>query len=154
MLAVLKNTNMTYKELAEVLFPDITLTMEDYEKIYPERNLKEGAKVTRIAPSPTGFLHIGTVYGAFIDKLMASPISQDDSINNAIVKSGQLSFMNFSIETGLAEIDSDTNNDGIIDDDVKIGKYIDAYELKPLKQSLSFSLFNKKLSLSQSSRAM
>lgn len=59
-------------------------------------------------------------------------------------------FMNFSIETGLAEIDSDTNNDGIIDDDVKIGKYIDAYELKPLKQSLSFSLFNKKLSLSQS----
>lgn len=61
-----------------------------------------------------------------------------------------LPFVNFSIDTGIAEIDSDTNNDGIIDDDVKLGKYLDTFEFKPLKQSLSFNFFNKKLSLSQS----
>ena len=59
-------------------------------------------------------------------------------------------FMNFSMETGIAEIDSDTNNDGEIDDEVKIGKYLDTFEFNPLKQSLSLSFFDKKLSLSQS----
>ena len=40
------------QKLAELLFPEITKTPEDYEKLYPERNLKEGARVTRFAPSP------------------------------------------------------------------------------------------------------
>lgn len=62
---------MDYKELSELLFPDITLTMEDYEKKYPERNLKEGAKVTRIAPSPTGFMHLGNLFGAITDERLA-----------------------------------------------------------------------------------
>ena len=46
------------QKLAELLFPEITKTPEDYEKLYPERNLKEGARVTRFAPSPTGYLTI------------------------------------------------------------------------------------------------
>ena len=45
---------MTNKDLANLIFPNITKTVEDYEKEYPERNLKEGACVTRFAPSPTG----------------------------------------------------------------------------------------------------
>ena len=45
---------MDYNRLAELLFPDVTLTPEEIEKRYPERNLPEGAKVTRLAPSPTG----------------------------------------------------------------------------------------------------
>lgn len=53
------NDNM---KLAELLFPDITLTPEDMEKKYPPRNLKEGSKVTRLAPSPTGFLHFGNLF--------------------------------------------------------------------------------------------
>ncbi len=50
---------MTNKDLAELIFPNITKTVEDYETMYPVRNLKEGAKVTRFAPSPTGYIHLG-----------------------------------------------------------------------------------------------
>ena len=50
---------MTNKDLANVIFPNITKTIEDYEKEYPKRDLPEGACVTRFAPSPTGFMHIG-----------------------------------------------------------------------------------------------
>ena len=50
---------MDYNLLAELLFPNIDKSPEDYEKIYPKRNLPEGAKVTRLGPSPTGFIHLG-----------------------------------------------------------------------------------------------
>ena len=52
----------TQKKLAELLFPDITETPADMEAKFPERNLKEGARVTRLAPSPTGFLHFGNLF--------------------------------------------------------------------------------------------
>ncbi len=62
---------MTNKELANLIFPNITKTIEDYEKLYPERNLKEGAKVVRFAPSPTGFMHIGNMMQAVINFVLA-----------------------------------------------------------------------------------
>jgi len=62
---------MTTKDLADLIFPNITKTIEDYEKEYPERNLKEGAKVTRYAPSPTGFMHIGNFYSVLVDYVIA-----------------------------------------------------------------------------------
>lgn len=55
---------MDYEKLAELLFPNITKKPEDYLKEYPKRDLKQGAYVTRFAPSPTGYLHIGGVYQA------------------------------------------------------------------------------------------
>lgn len=52
------------KELANLVFPNIDKTPEYYEELYPKRNLEEGAVVTRFAPSPTGFIHIGSLFTA------------------------------------------------------------------------------------------
>ena len=62
---------MDYNKLAELLFPHITRTPEEYEALYPPRQLPEGAKVTRLGPSPTGFIHLGNLYGAFVDERLA-----------------------------------------------------------------------------------
>lgn len=62
---------MDYNKLAELLFPHITRTPDYYEEIFPERKLPEGAKVTRLGPSPTGFIHLGNLYGAFVDERLA-----------------------------------------------------------------------------------
>lgn len=59
------------KELAELLFPDIDKTIEYYEELYPKRELEKKAKVTRLGPSPTGFIHLGNLYGALVDERMA-----------------------------------------------------------------------------------
>ena len=63
---------MTNRELAELIFPDVKETVEDLEKRYPPRNLPEGAEVTRFAPSPTGFLHTGSLFMALICRKIAS----------------------------------------------------------------------------------
>lgn len=63
--------NYDTNKLAELLFPDVTGTVAELEEKYPERNLKEGARVTRFAPSPTGYLHIGGLFGALVDVLTA-----------------------------------------------------------------------------------
>ena len=60
-------TNEERIELAELLFPNITQTRDYYEKKYPERNLGEGAMVTRYGPSPTGSVHLGNLLSAFAD---------------------------------------------------------------------------------------
>ena len=62
---------MNYNRLAELLFPDIKLTPADCELLYPERQLPKGAMVTRIGPSPTGFIHLGNLYNAIIGERLA-----------------------------------------------------------------------------------
>ncbi len=62
---------MNYKKLATLLYNDVTLTPEYFYEKYPERKLSPGAEVTRTAPSPTGFFHTGSLFGAMIDKLEA-----------------------------------------------------------------------------------
>jgi len=64
---------VTYKELADYIFSDINETIEDLEKRYPERKLPEGAEVTRFAPSPTGFLHLGSLFTS----LVANKVAKD-----------------------------------------------------------------------------
>ena len=58
-------------ELAELLFPNIKNTREYYENMYPERDLDEGAMVTRYGPSPTGSVHLGNLLSAFADMVYA-----------------------------------------------------------------------------------
>lgn len=56
----------TNKELADLIFPDVKKTIKDLDKRFPPRNLPDGAEVTRFAPSPTGFLHTGSLFTARI----------------------------------------------------------------------------------------
>ena len=62
---------MDYQALAELLFPDVTATPEELEARFPQRNLPEGAVVTRMAPSPTGFVHLGNLVQGMISERMA-----------------------------------------------------------------------------------
>ena len=62
---------MDYKDLAELIFPDAK-DISYYEEKYPRRDLPEGAEVVRIGPSPTGNVHIGTIYQAVIARKMAN----------------------------------------------------------------------------------
>ena len=62
---------MDYQALAELLFPNVTQTAEDLEKRFPPRNLPEGAVITRMAPSPTGFVHLGNLVQGLTSERMA-----------------------------------------------------------------------------------
>ncbi|MBQ6623677.1 MAG: glutamate--tRNA ligase [Mogibacterium sp.] len=62
---------MTTIELSELIYPSLSHTADEYEAMYPARTLPAGAKVTRLGPSPTGFIHLGNLYGAFVDERLA-----------------------------------------------------------------------------------
>ena len=61
---------MDYKRLADLLFPSVKYTREQLEEKYPARNLPEGAVVSRMAPSPTGFVHLGNFVQVLISERM------------------------------------------------------------------------------------
>ena len=62
---------MDYHALAALLFPDVTTTCEELEEKYPPRNVPEGAVITRMAPSPTGFVHLGNLVQGLTSERMA-----------------------------------------------------------------------------------
>ena len=59
------------EQLAKLICPDVTLTIKDLEEKYQPRNLAEGTRVTRFAPSPTGFLHTGSLFASFVAAKLA-----------------------------------------------------------------------------------
>lgn len=61
-----------YNALAELLLPNIDKTPDYYENLYPARNLPEGASVVRVAPSPTGYLHLGTLFAGLVNRITAT----------------------------------------------------------------------------------
>jgi len=60
-----------YQKIAQLIFKDVDKTPEYYESIYPQRELKEGQRVTRLAPSPTGYLHFGVLFTCLINRRVA-----------------------------------------------------------------------------------
>ncbi|QUO32354.1 glutamate--tRNA ligase [Faecalicatena sp. Marseille-Q4148] len=63
---------MEWKEVAALIFDDVEKEAAEIEAAYPRRNLKEGACVTRFAPSPTGYMHVGGLYAALVSWRMAA----------------------------------------------------------------------------------
>ena len=107
---------MTNKEYADILLPGVEKTWEEYEKMYPERDLPEGAMVTRYAPSPTGFVHIGALLVSFINDRFAK-------------QTGGICYLRIedtdqerSIENGVSSIIKSLNDFGISFDEGQISE--------------------------------
>ncbi len=98
---------MTNKEYADILLPGVKHTWEEYEKMYPERDLPEGAMVTRYAPSPTGFVHIGALLTSFIDGRFAKQtggicyLRIEDTDQERSIENGVSSIINSLNEFGI-----------------------------------------------------
>ena len=114
---------MTNKDLADLLLPNVGSDITVYENKYPERNLKEGAIVTRFAPSPTGFVHMGSLFTSFICRKVATD-------------SGGVFFLRIEdtdqkrqVENGVKGIVDDLKNfqieidEGMLNDDEEKGNY-------------------------------
>ena len=99
------------RELAEILFPNIKNTREYYEEMYPERNLPEGAMVTRFGPSPTGFVHMGSLFGAFCDSIYAK------QSNGVFFLRIEDTDQKRSVENGVEGIFNDLNAFDIVPDE-------------------------------------
>lgn len=102
---------MTQKELAALLLPNVEHTREYYEELYPERNLPEGAMVTRYAPSPTGFVHMGAIYTSYINAKMAH---QSDGVFFLRIEDTDQAR---EVENGVENILRDLDDFGIIPDE-------------------------------------
>lgn len=98
---------MDYKNLAELLFADNKMTVEEIEKKYPKRKLPEGAYVTRFAPSPTGYMHLGGFFQALIDYNIAKRsngvfyLRIEDTDNKREISGASSIIMNILNEYGL-----------------------------------------------------
>lgn len=114
---------MTNKELADLMFPDVHHDVDYYENLYPKRNLPEGAVVSRFAPSPTGFVHMGSLLTAFI----ASKVPKDtDGVFYLRIEDTD---GKRSVENGVQGIIDDLKNfdikidEGVVSETEQIGKY-------------------------------
>lgn len=110
-------------ELAYLIFPDVNETVDDLEIRYKERNLKEGAAVTRYAPSPTGFLHTGSLFTTLVDMKIAEQtggvfyLRVEDTDQKREVKGSIESLTKELKEFGLVP------QEGVITTDKEIGDY-------------------------------
>ncbi len=111
------------KMLAEIMFPDVTETVEDMEKRYPERNLSSDAEVTRFAPSPTGFVHMGSLLSAFQDCKAARDtggifyLRIEDTDTERTVENGITGILNDLKTFNIIP------DEGMINEDEEIGNY-------------------------------
>lgn len=121
---------MNYKELAQLLFANIDKSPEYYEQLYPQRNLKEGARVTRFAPSPTGFLHFGNLFTCMIAYKTAK--ASDGVFYVRVEDTDQKRKVEGAIDVmlkGLAVYGINAD-EGVVGDEVEKGDYGPYYQSK------------------------
>lgn len=118
-----------YNDLAELIFPEVKETIADLEKRYPKRNLPEGAMVTRFAPSPTGFLHTGSLFTSLVSSRYAKQSGgvfyirlEDTDTKREIAGSGESLIEQLKVFDVIPD-------EGYISDEKEIGSY------GPYKQS-------------------
>ena len=119
---------MDHKELADLIFPEAK-GIEFYEEKYPERNLPEGAMVTRFAPSPTGFVHIGGLFGAIVDRKLA------EQTKGVFILRIEDTDQKREIENGTEQIVKGLSDFGIIPNEGMIGENEEKGIYGPYKQS-------------------
>ena len=115
-------------KLAELLFGDVTQTPEDLEKRFPQRDLKEGVRVTRLAPSPTGFLHFGNLFTGTIAYKTAK--TTDGIFYVRVEDTDQKRKIEGAIEVmlgGLKAFDV-IADEGVVDEGVEKGDYGPYYQ--------------------------
>ncbi|MEG2782563.1 MAG: glutamate--tRNA ligase [Oscillospiraceae bacterium] len=115
--------------LSNLLFPNLKVTPQELEEKYPQRNLKEGARVTRFAPSPTGFLHIGGLFAAMVAKLTA------ETTNGVFYLRIEDTDKKREIEDGVSEIIKGLNSFGITVDEGVVGFNQEKGDYAPYQQS-------------------
>jgi len=136
-----KKNNNNYAKIADLLFPDSKLTPEDMEKKYPPRNLKDGACVTRFAPSPTGFIHLGNLYAMLIAERLANQsggifyLRLEDTDQKRKIKGATEAIFNF-LENFNLTLDEGFTQNGEIGD---YGPYVQS------KRKEIYKIFAKKL---------
>lgn len=119
---------MDFKKLADLIFPEAK-DISYYEEKYPERNLPEGAFVTRFAPSPTGFIHIGGLFGSIIDRKLAQ------QSNGTFILRIEDTDQKREVENGISQIVNSLADFGIIPDEGMISETESKGEYGPYKQS-------------------
>ncbi len=125
---------MTYKELANLIYPNAKEIIY-YETKYPKRNLPEGAIVTRFAPSPTGFVHIGGLYQALVARTVAKKtngvffLRVEDTDQKREIENGVTGIVDSLKDFDMAP------DEGMITDTEEIGEY------GPYKQSLRKDIY-------------
>jgi len=119
---------MDYKDLAELIFPEAK-DISYYEEKYPQRDLKEGAIVTRYAPSPTGVMHVGGLYQALIAKKIAS---QTEGVFFLRIEDTD---QKREIENGVSEIVNSLKNFGMEADEGMTSENESKGNYGPYKQS-------------------
>ena len=142
---------MDYQLLANRLFAEQTLSSENLEVSFPKRHLKPDAKVTRLGPSPTGFIHLGNLYGAFVDERLAHQseglfyLRIEDTDEKRLVQGSvnmiidSLSFFGIAFDEGATKA-GDVGNYGPYEQSLR-KEYYHCYAKQLVAQGLAYPCF-------------
>ena len=126
---------MDYKDLADAIYPDAK-DIKYYEDMYPARDLPEGAEVVRIGPSPTGFVHVGTIFQALLNQTIAR---QSNGVFFVRIEDTD---QNRKIENGVTDIINSLKNFDLEYDEGMISEEDGKGDYGPYKQSQRLEIYH------------